>query len=480
MIQESKHRSGETIPPSDRALLEKSEPSDVVAGPCFPSWLMLLFLGLALLVAVGVRVRLLEFPLERDEGEYAYAGQLMLEGIPPYQLAYNMKMPGIYLAYAGLMALFGQTPTGIHLGLLVVHLATLAVLFLLARKLLDLPGAAVATAACALMTLSPAYLGLAAHATHFLMLPALSGVWMLFRVERHGRVLDCLVCGLLFGLTFLIKQPGLFFGIFGGLWLAWVSVAGKLAAHRVLLRLGAYALGCLAPFFGVCLWLKIAGVFPEFWFWTVSYAHEYVTVLSFHEGLARAKPVLATIFQAAPLLWILAGMGLGCLCLTPMAGNRRIFLGGILLFSVLTVLPGLYFRPHYFIMLVPAVALMAGLGVSCSGGWLAKRHFRPGLARLPFLLGAVACAQSVWADRAVLFSCRPTKPAGWFMATIPSPNRAIFPAILIKTRAVTSALSSSVPSRRFISSRAGIPRPAIFTRTRLWSRRPSPTKCRRT
>ena len=35
------------------------------------------------LVAVA-RLRLLAFPLERDEGEYAYAGQLILQGIPPY------------------------------------------------------------------------------------------------------------------------------------------------------------------------------------------------------------------------------------------------------------------------------------------------------------------------------------------------------------------------------------------------------------
>lgn len=34
-----------------------------------------------------IRLRLLDMPLERDEGEYAYAGQLLLQGIPPYQLA---------------------------------------------------------------------------------------------------------------------------------------------------------------------------------------------------------------------------------------------------------------------------------------------------------------------------------------------------------------------------------------------------------
>ncbi len=43
---------------------------------------------------LAIRIRLLGIPLERDEGEYAYAGQLMLQGIPPYKLAYNMKFPG--------------------------------------------------------------------------------------------------------------------------------------------------------------------------------------------------------------------------------------------------------------------------------------------------------------------------------------------------------------------------------------------------
>src|SRR5437764_234882 len=68
-----------------------------------------------------IRIRLLPMPLERDEGEYGYAGQLLLRGIPPYQLAYSMKFPGTYIAYAGAMALFGQAPTGIPLGLLIVN-----------------------------------------------------------------------------------------------------------------------------------------------------------------------------------------------------------------------------------------------------------------------------------------------------------------------------------------------------------------------
>ncbi len=81
-----------------------------------------LCLLLVLVLVSAVRIRLLAMPLERDEGEYAYAGQLILEGVPPYRLVYNMKMPGIYAAYAAIMAVFGQTTAGIHLGLLAVNL----------------------------------------------------------------------------------------------------------------------------------------------------------------------------------------------------------------------------------------------------------------------------------------------------------------------------------------------------------------------
>src|SRR5438270_8340132 len=71
---------------------------------------------LVLAVVAFARISLMNFPLERDEGEYAYAGQLLLQGIPPYQLAYNMKLPGTYAAYALIMAVFGQTGFSIHVG----------------------------------------------------------------------------------------------------------------------------------------------------------------------------------------------------------------------------------------------------------------------------------------------------------------------------------------------------------------------------
>src|SRR5438477_9386243 len=92
-------------------------------------------LGLIVLAATAVRLRLLDAPLDRDEGEYAYFGQLLLQGIPPYAQAYNFKMPGIYAVYAVILAILGETTVGIHLGLLAATSLTIVLLFLVAARL---------------------------------------------------------------------------------------------------------------------------------------------------------------------------------------------------------------------------------------------------------------------------------------------------------------------------------------------------------
>ena len=141
---------------------------------------------LVLVVVAFVRLRLLNFPLERDEGEYAYAGQLMLQGIPPYQLAYNMKFPGTYAAYAAIMALFGQTPAGIHFGVFCMTMLTALMLFWLGKQMLDWTAGMVAATFYAVMAASPAMLGLAGHATHFAAFFATAGLCVMWRMRQNG------------------------------------------------------------------------------------------------------------------------------------------------------------------------------------------------------------------------------------------------------------------------------------------------------
>lgn len=83
-------------------------------------------------------------------------GQLILKGIAPYKVAYNMKLPGIYGVYALIMAVFGQTAEGIHIGLLLANLTTTVLIFLLGRRLWNTQVALIAAASYPVLTLGRA------------------------------------------------------------------------------------------------------------------------------------------------------------------------------------------------------------------------------------------------------------------------------------------------------------------------------------
>jgi len=242
------------------------------------AWIFLAVIVFGLVIAI--RIRLLDIPLERDEGEYAYAGQLMLQGIPPYKLAYNMKFPGTYAAYALIMALFGQTIVGIHLGLLLINVATILLIFLLGRRLINSIAGIAAAMTYAVLSVSPSVLGFAAHATHFVMLPVLGGTLLLLN-ESDGRNFERLFAsGLLFGTGLLMKQPAVFFVLFGALYLLSNDLRRKHGWKRIVLRNLTFDLGAIVPFAITCLLLWRAGVFDKFWFWTINYARQYGSLIA--------------------------------------------------------------------------------------------------------------------------------------------------------------------------------------------------------
>lgn len=144
-----------------------------------PYWVWGVLLAVVLLTA-AIRIRLLQVPLERDEGEYAYGGQLILQGLPSDAPLYNIK-PAIYIAYALIQAVFGQTHSGIHIGLLVINAATVFLLFFLAKRLFDPLTAVAAAAAFAILSIGQQVLGFSANREHFVILPALGGILLVLR-----------------------------------------------------------------------------------------------------------------------------------------------------------------------------------------------------------------------------------------------------------------------------------------------------------
>lgn len=340
----------------------------------------------------GIRWRLASTPLERDEGEYAYAGQLMLQGIPPYKFAYGMKLPGTYAAYAVMMAALGETPRGIHVCMILVCSLTVFLMYLLALQILSSWAAAAAAAMYTLLATIPATLGFAGHATHFVVLWALPGLILLLVAEQRDRLSLFFWSGIFFGLAFVMKQPGIFFGVFGFLYVVYCSLRPAMAWKKIAGRSLVFLAGCAFPFLITCVLMWRMGVFGNFWFWTFSYARQYSGLLTLKDGWDQFTYHFVRIFAAAPGVWILALLGVAGLFWHPQVRRRAVFVLGLFVFSCLGVSSGLYFRPHYFLLGIPAVALLAGIAFEASVN--ALERVKPTLRAVP---GIVLAAVFVWA-----------------------------------------------------------------------------------
>jgi hypothetical protein len=356
-------------------------------------------------VVIAIRIRLLGIPLERDEGEYAYAGQLILQGIPPYKLAYNMKFPGTYAAYAVIMSIFGQTVTGIHLGLLFANATTVILIFFLGRQLMNSTVGLAAAMSYAVLSVSPSVLGFAGHATHFVLLPVLGGTLLLCSSTDRQALGRLFASGLLFGTGVLMKQPAVFFALFGAIYVVSGILHRGAQAKKILVQGLTFSAGTILPLGITCLVLWRIGVFERFWFWTIDYARQYGSLVP----LSVARQIFAysaeeVVFGGLPI-WILAGIGLVAGLCKPRTRRTAVFLLGFFFFSALAICPGFYFRLHYFVLVLPAVSLLAGLAISRLSGLITDQFIL--LRFIPILILGVALAWPILGEKKFFFEASP-------------------------------------------------------------------------
>jgi hypothetical protein len=335
-----------------------------------------------------VRSGLLDVPLDRDEGEYAYIGALLMDGVPPYVRAWNMKMPGIYVLYAGVMTVFGRTTAGVHLGLLAVNLVSIGLVFLLGRRLLGAAGGVGAAALFATMSFHPMLHGLAAYAEHYLLPFVIAGSLVLLAATDAKSQALFATSGLLFGLAFVVKQSGGVFGLFA---LAWIIVSGfeaRLPVGAIGTRVAALLAGALVPFLVVCGWLALSGSFANFWFWTFTYAAQYGALQNFAGAAFSFVIVVDEVLPSAWPLLVLTAIGAGAPAWNTSLHDRRWFLWLLLAASVVATSLGFYYRTQYFLLLLPALCLLAGAGAATLARALAPWHRALPLAAAAAVIGA--------------------------------------------------------------------------------------------
>ena len=330
---------------------------------------------MVMLLMIGIiRWKLIGMPLERDEGEYAYFGQLILKGIAPYSEAYNMKLPGIYYMYALIMAVFGQSYNGIHTGLMLMNAASMVFLFLSFKRFFNPMTGLIAAGFYGLMSITYNVLGFAAHATHFSVFYLSIALFFLAKYEEKRARLFALLFGLMLGMSFLMKQQAVYFILFGGIVFILLGLLeNPINKKQLIINTTLYSAGVFIPYIIVLLIMFASGTFDKFWFWTVQYASKYASGLPWSQGKDLLDMTFTPIWNEFKWIGILSVVGIVFLFLPSFSWKQKAIAFTFLIFSVLTTTPGFYFRQHYFIVLLPAAALLAAVALTHGSTYVAEK-----------------------------------------------------------------------------------------------------------
>jgi len=323
----------------------------------------LALLAAAALITIGFRLHANAAPLESDECNYVYFAQRMLAGDRLYVDVWDHQPPGIFALLVLPTALCGSSPLVYRTLALVFVLLTMVGIFDIARRWFGRPAAWAAILLFAAASSDPGIAGDGCNREIHMNALLVAAVWMLAR--RHTANLWCvLVAGLLIGLASTIKT------IVALHWLALLPVVVMLPVpdgadrRRHLLRsIGVFAVGPAVAWLIVLAYFAVSGRFAEF----VDAVFAQNLIYS-GEGMGWGRRLLAFflkgdgfrmgVFGSASALWLAGAFGL---VMFPWRGDRvrSTALAGWVVGSYLAVCSTGKFWPHYYMLMLPPVVLLA-------------------------------------------------------------------------------------------------------------------------
>jgi hypothetical protein len=107
----------------------------------------------------------------------------------------------------------------------------------------------------------------------------------------------------------------------------------------------------------VFCWFAAAGVLADAKFWMFTQAAAYAKMTSVSEGLGWLSINGPALLKEFPALWATSLVGFALLAASGRRVERAGFVWVLLVAGLIALSPGLYFRPHYFLYVLPAAAL---------------------------------------------------------------------------------------------------------------------------
>jgi len=343
-------------------------------------------LGILIILICVIRANFFNTPFERDEGEYFYLGQLILDGKIPYIDFFELKLPGIYYSYGLIVLLFGANVQGAHQAFLVINILTILIMFFIGKKLFNNISAFIIAFSFAFLSLSPQMSGFTTQSEH-LVIFIVSGAFLLliYALENIKYWYMFLLSGILMGYSLLVKQNAVFFILIGGLAIILHCYLAKPISWKEMLKnCLMYAAGVFIAI-GVMIWIMYRlGALKEMWYFTVVLVKKFMLVVPFNDGFKEFRSKWVIVTENYYFYWISALFGLLLISITKRTLSFKLSIWLAALLSFLSIFPGLHFYGHYWIQLTPILALLNGIAFYTLTELLKAKH-NPNYSKLLLL-----------------------------------------------------------------------------------------------
>lgn len=174
-------------PPTVSDRLPERDPMVTPSGHHHVGLVDWLWLGVAILLSLAVRIPFFRIPLLADEGGYAYATTGWVEGTGQlYDDLWISRPQGIFLIYAGILDLFGGDSVAFRFAAWIAIALTTITVWGFARIWASPWASTVAAIAFAIMSGLPNLEGYSANSEMFMGFPAALGALWLLRTSRTG------------------------------------------------------------------------------------------------------------------------------------------------------------------------------------------------------------------------------------------------------------------------------------------------------
>src|SRR5437867_2310627 len=437
--------------------------------PTHRSWKFCLAVLGIILLTVAIRLPSLLHPRPIDSEEmYSVVANEIVDGGRPYADAVERKPPLLFWTYAAVFKIAGKFNwKALHIVALVWTLCAMAGLYVIGRELFDRNTGLIAALFYGVFQHWLTWKNLSFDGEMLMNLPIIWAWAIALRRSSSPLRPELFPVGALLGAAFLLKQPAAIAAVPVGVYLLLPSyrASRSLTRTNVIVQATMLTGGFFAALGLVTIVLSQQGILRDAFYWTIA-DHDVPHVF-------WQKGILITLAFLGACLPLVIGAIMACPDKSDIwAGQRaeRTALFGLLAASAIGTAASARFYPHYYVQLIPPLALLAApYYARLWSRTMQPPHWllRPAVTYAWLALTVIAFSIEHWTG---LAPRRVPSEAGRYLSTHSSPNDRIFvwgqtPEIYLDAyRRPASRYITTFPLTGYVF---GGPIPGLDTRNRI-------------